>query len=375
MKKTNEAKKAAQRAKFLSGIDKFMGSEPLPDSIKTRLDMTLAYNWYNYSCTSKQFIPWIIEFMKNSGKYTSNQISQYRNIPNSRVIPTVGAIARLINNGATIPQESIDWAHTKIAESFKFVQREEVKPVIVRPVVSVADRIKEKTYNTIGSIEEELDTFFMNNYESDFKPYDFMKKNDIKAVQATRIAEHYRPLANELQEVLTGRDAQLKEGYVRLNKAQIRRYASFVESIIEAAESIAQIKKATRKTRKPVEKSATQLTSKMKYLKESSTFKIASVDPTRIIRANTLIVFNTRYKKLGIYIAKNDLGLSVKGTTIQNFDETVSVSKTLRKPEEILKSVLNNSKASFNKMFAGIKTTASNLNGRINEDTILLRVF
>lgn len=373
--KSKEAKKAAQRAKFLAGIDKFMGAEPTPDSIKTRLDISKAYNWYNYSCTSKQYIPWIAEFMKNSGKYTPKQISAYKSISNSRVIPTVGAIARLVNNGTQLPEESIEWAHTKILESFKYIQKEQPKDKVQKPVISVVDRVKEKTHGLIGALEEELDAFFMNGYESDFKAYDFMKKNDVKPIQATKIAAHYSRLQAELKEVLTGKDAQLKEGYSRLNKTQIRRYLAFIDSIIEATESITQIKKATRKTRKPVEKSATQLTSKMKYLKESSAFKIASIDPTRIIRANTLIVFNTKYKKLGVYVAKDELGLSVKGTTIQNYNEEASSAKTLRKPEEILKSVLNNSKAGVNKMFAGIKTAQSSLNGRINEDTVLLRVF
>jgi len=375
MIKTKEDKKAIKRAKLLAGGDKFTGPEPEPESIRTRLDLSKAYNWYNYSCVNKQLIPWIIEFMKNSDKYTPQQISTYRTVPETRTIPTVGAIARMVNNGADIPYETLDWAHEKILETLTYapvvknIEKEQPK------VISIADRVKEKTSVIIGDMEEQLDNFFYTDYTSDFKPYDYMKKNDVKAIHASKIAIYYETLRAELQEALTGKDDQLKEGYSRLSKPQLRRYLEFVSNIISDAESIAQVKKATRKTRKTKEKSSNQLTSKMKYLKESGPYKIASIDPTKIIKAQTLIVFNTKYKKLGVYVAADPTGLSVKGTTIINYDAEKSMSKTLRKPEDILSSTINTGKLAFNKMFSGIKTAPSAINGRINEDTILVRIL
>ena len=375
MIKTKEDKKAIKRAKLLAGGDKFTGPEPEPESIRTRLDLSKAYNWYNYSCVNKQLIPWIIEFMKNSDKYTPQQISTYRTVPETRTIPTVGAIARMVNNGADIPYETLDWAHEKILETLAYapvvkkIEKEQPK------VISIADRVKEKTSVIIGDMEEQLDNFFYTDYNSDFKPYDYMKKNDVKAIHASKIAIYYETLRAELQEALTGKDDQLKEGYSRLSKPQLRRYLEFVSNIISDAESIAQVKKATRKTRKTKEKSSNQLTSKMKYLKESGPYKIASIDPTKIIKAQTLIVFNTKYKKLGVYVAADSTGLSVKGTTIINYDAEKSMSKTLRKPEDILSSTINTGKLAFNKMFSGIKTAPSAINGRINEDTILVRIL
>ena len=375
-KKIKEDKKAARRAKLLSGIDKAMGPEPDPKFIKTASDIGHAYNWYAYSCDLKQKIAWILEFMHNSERYTPEQIATYKTITDYRTSTTAGAIARMVNNGADIPYETIDWAHKKILKTLTYAPILK-KSELAQPqyTVSVADRIKEKTSNIISDIEEELDTFFMNDYTSDFKLYDYMKKNDVKAINASKIASYYQPLRSELQEALTGKNDQLKEGYSRLTKPQLRRYLEFVGTIISDTESITQVKKATRKTRKPKEKSADQLTSKMKYLKESSPYKIASVDPARIIKAQTLIVFNCKYKKLGVYVAADASGLSVKGTTITNYDTEKSMSKTLRKPEDMLPSVLNTGKLAFNKMFMGIKTASSALRGRINEDIILVRIY
>jgi hypothetical protein len=375
-KKIKEDRKAARRAKLLSGIDKFMGPEPDPKSIKTQSDIGNAYNWYSYSCDLKQKIAWILEFMKNSDRYTPEQIATYKTVTDYRTSTTAGAIARMVNNGADIPYKTIDWAHAKILETLAYAPIIK-KSELAQPkyIVSVADRVKEKTSSIIGDMEEALDEFFTNGYTSDFKPYDYMKKNDVKAIHASKIAGYYEALRTELQEVIVGKDDQLKEGYSRLTKVQVRRYLEFVGTIISDAESITQVKKATRKTRKPKEKSANQLTSKLKYLKESGPYKIASIDPNKIIKAQTLIVFNSKYKKLGIYAAADSNGLSVKGTTIINYDTAKSVSKTLRKPEDILPSVLATGKLALNKMFTGIKTASSSLNGRINEDTILVRIL
>lgn len=369
-------RRADRRAKLLAGIDKFMGSEPDPKSIKTQMDINKAYNWYHYSCDMKQFIPWIIEFMKNSDRYTPQQIAVYKSIPEYRTSATAGAIARMVNNGADIPYETIDWAHEKILKTLTYApihKRSEL--VQSKYIVSIADRVKQKTSAIIGDIEEELDKLFHNDYNSEFKPYEYMKKNDIKAIHASKIASYYESLRSELQKVITGKDAELKEGYSRLTKPQLRRYLEFVSTIISDAESIAQVNKATRKTRKPKEKSSDQITSKMKYLKESSQYKIASIDPARIIKAQTLIVFNSKYKKLGVYVAADSSGLSVKGTTITNYDAEKSFSKTLRKPEDVLPNAINIGKLAFNKMFMGIKTAQASLNGRINEDTILVRIL
>jgi hypothetical protein len=68
-------------------------------------------------------------------------------------------------------------------------------------------------------------------------------------------------------------------------------------------------------------------------------------------------------------------GLSVKGTTIQDFNEELSVQKTLRKPKEQISNWTGNAKTKFAKTFEELKTTPIKLNGRINDSTIILKAF
>ena len=68
-------------------------------------------------------------------------------------------------------------------------------------------------------------------------------------------------------------------------------------------------------------------------------------------------------------------GLMVKGTTIQDFNEDLSIQKTLRKPKEQINNWTGNAKTKFAKAFEEVKTTPIKLNGRMNDNTIILKAF
>jgi hypothetical protein len=141
--------------------------------------------------------------------------------------------------------------------------------------------------------------------------------------------------------------------------------------------------KATRKPRTAKPKSADKLIVKLKYLKVDQKNSLASINPTDIVGASELWVFNIKTRKLGKYVADNidptgqaraGSGLSIKGTTIIGFNEALSVQKTLRKPEVQLKEFKAAGKVALRKFMEEIATTDTKLNGRINADTVLLKV-
>ena len=73
-----------------------------------------------------------------------------------------------------------------------------------------------------------------------------------------------------------------------------------------------------------------------------------------------LWVYNTKTKILGIYISKE--GLSIKGTTLTNFDPELSIGKRIKHlPTTKHKSFIEKQ-----------STKPHYLTGRLNHDTILL---
>ncbi len=176
---------------------------------------------------------------------------------------------------------------------------------------------------------------------------------------------------------------QLKEGLGHIKKPDIKNYRIAINELLIALDFVIDSAKATRKPRKAKVYSSDKLVAKLKYAKVDDRFKVASVNPTDIIGASELWVFNVKTRKLGKYVAKNidpkgmqrqGSGLSVKGTTILDFDEQVSIQKTLRKPADQLKEFKDSGKVKLRKFLDDIPTTDTKLNGRCNPETILLKI-
>ena len=89
--------------------------------------------------------------------------------------------------------------------------------------------------------------------------------------------------------------------------------------------------------------------------------------PDSTVRALDLL----REKGIKVFIATGD-GFTFTGTTLKNFDAEKSKAKTVRKPELLAAVPMNLS--SLNKFFGDIKAVEGAVNGRFNENTIILTV-
>jgi hypothetical protein len=137
---------------------------------------------------------------------------------------------------------------------------------------------------------------------------------------------------------------------------------------------LAQEAKVNRAPRKTKAVSKDKVVAKLKYKKSDEPLKLVSINPVDIIGSKELWVYNTKSRKLGRYVAGEFNDLGVKGTSITGFDEHKSVMKTLRKPEEKLKEFKSAGKVALRKFLDDINATDTKMNGRINEEIVLLKV-
>jgi hypothetical protein len=149
---------------------------------------------------------------------------------------------------------------------------------------------------------------------------------------------------------------------------------AFYQEIHSACDMLMQEAKVNRAPRAKKAVPAEKIVGKLKYMKQNEPLKLVSINPADIIGAKELWVFNTKTRKLGRYLAKEYSELSVKGTSIINFDENTSVQKTVRKPEEKLKEFKAAGKVQLRKFLDDINATDTKMNGRVGEDTVLLKV-
>ena len=227
-------------------------------------------------------------------------------------------------------------------------------------------------------IEDALELFATDPEAFDpkaFKVLNLLKGKEAKAAHARVIRDFYSPTLAELEEVPNTECEQLKEGYSHYSKTQLKKITAFYQEVVSACNMLMQEAKVNKKPRakKPTDKA--KLVAKLKYLKTDEQLKLVSINPVDIIGAQELWVYNTKSRKLGKYVAE-DLGgaLSVKGTSIVGFKEADSIQKTLRKPQEQLNEFKASGKVALRKFLDDIKAVDIKLNGRINEDVVLLKV-
>ena len=147
----------------------------------------------------------------------------------------------------------------------------------------------------------------------------------------------------------------------------------FYGVVVDDLERIIKNATAQRKPRKKKPVATSKLIKSLKYQQEYPDLKLVSINPEKIIGASELWVYNTKKNRLGVYYAENSVrGLSVKGCTIQHFDESVSIQKTARKPKDALSAL---TKRSLKKQLKEMKTKEQSCTGRINNQTILIGAF
>jgi hypothetical protein len=168
-------------------------------------------------------------------------------------------------------------------------------------------------------------------------------------------------------------DEQVAAAYAHLGKRDIKAYNEFLERLVDDAVKYANFKKANRKIRVKKQKPAGEQVAKMKYLKKFEALE--SVHPTEVVGAQQLWVYNTKNRKLGVYHAVGSTGFSVKGTSLQGYDPEASVQRTLRKPADVIAAMMKASRVPLRRILSDLSTTETALNGRFNDDILILRIL
>jgi hypothetical protein len=348
----------------------------------------ISMEYYRLEHSGRELKPKIINWMSQAG-YSKDQIAEFKKTRDNRCNVTMGAIAANLLKGMppvradfNEGRNTAQWLGESIAkvvlEGKNDVEDEEIdeaKPVI--PQITIQERVREASFKMTEEIEDALENFSRDPESFDpkaFKVMNLLRGKDAKAAHARIIKDFYQRQHDEYLELQEGKDEQLKEGYSHLTKAQVKKIVAFYHEILSACDMLAQEAKINRKPRKTKVVPKDKIVAKLKFKKTDEPLKLVSVNPADIIGSKELWVFNTKTRKLGKYVANEYMELGVKGTSITGFNENTSVQKTIRKPEEKLKEFKAAGKVALRKFLDDINATDTKMNGRINEDVVLLKV-
>lgn len=343
-----------------------------------------AMHYTQYEMTDKKLKANVIKYAKNE-KLDHKLLG----VLSDGELAFAGKYATIIVEGGELPEDIEIGFKSKIdellvkAESVKAERKaaaeEKAKNSKTGPVLTVQDRMRIQAENVGAVFDQWIDDLMYGKVKTVSKktmnPTKAMQAAGFKAGQARWIKKFYEPELLHIKDVLSDKDKELSKAYSHIAKSGLVRVEKLLASIIAEATVVETVSNASRKTRKKKAPSTEKLIAKLKYCVSAPELGIASVNPAGIIGAKEVWIYNKKYRKLGKYVAQDAAGLTVRGTSIKDFNATQSIQKTIRKPEQQLKDFMKSGKVKLRKFLSEIRAVDYKLNGRINNDVVILKIF
>ncbi len=362
-----------------------------------------AKHFVHYEIESKDWLTKIKDYIRNN--FDKKITADVYRLPEWKIgnySHWAATAAMLEQNPSVVPEEYktgiVKWVN-KLAEEGKALAAEKKAEEKAKPknvyTPTIQERINDQVDEACEAIEEWLEGFVVDKSTFDPKGFDFtahFSNMKVSQAHARKIAARYQgeleearvivnmPTPQAIAKIKDEREKdfalQLREGYKHLTKKDAQTYLTALETLVGACTLVVDASKATRKPRVKKAPSKEKQIAKLKFKATDEKYQIASVNPLDLLQSTEVWVFNTKTRKLGKYVAADDCKImSVKGNVLVGYDETKSIQKTLRKPEEILKEFKNAGKIRLRKFLEEIKTTETKLNGRFSNDIVILKAY
>ena len=354
--------------------------------------------WYYENYKHKDLIPYVWEWMK-ANKYSKNDIQAAKNAGRLADTTTVGIIARMETMGApyhnkaeaaywiALPgtgntfYEARDWLTNRISEAIAYGKtvivekkaEEDSKPVVVRKTPQ--ELLREKVYNTVMEDVDTLEDEWIQGKKTTIDLYNLFLKYDLKGAAVEIVRKFIDGWHLDYYDAYHKKCEQAVEGYSHLKRPELKRRLKACDDMIADLDKLKARAKATRKVRTPKARSNDSQIKYLKFCKESREYKLLSINPLTVPGAMRLYTFNQKTRTLSEYVSYSTTGFEVKGTTLQKFDEGLSRSVRLRTPEDFLPIILGKTPKQIDNAWAKLTTKTAKPNGRINAETLLLRVM
>ena len=245
----------------------------------------------------------------------------------------------------------------------------------VQPKLTPQELLANKVQSTIMVDVDQLEDEWTEGQKTDLKLYERFKGHELKPMAVPFVRRRLDRWLSEYEDAYNKDCPQAVEGYSHLARSELKRRIGVVKGMLADLDRIKATRQATRAPRVPKAKSADKQIQRLQYLKDCSESKLVSINPVRLVGAYRLYTFNVKTRIVTEYISSSTAGFEVKGTTISNIDVENSRSVRLRKPEEFLPIALSKTPKQIDNEWNKLTTKSSVPNGRINKDTILLRVM
>lgn len=321
---------------------------------------------------------WALKYWESNGLSTK-EISKL----NESYFSTVGAVVHLATTrGVHLDDKHKDYVIKKYNELLLLATQKDQEQD--KDDQSVVVRTKDELVNdmlsaNIAEFEYMLDLFIASLKKSsevkfpDVKGY--LIRNNIKPGISRKIATWFKSHLKDAKLAYEGADEQSIESYSYLSRRQLKKYIECVQSMIDSCEVASAIQKEARKPREKKQIPVSQIVKDVKYLEEDKSSNLKSDHPSKIVGSTEVWLYCPSIRRLFKCVSIQGMKLTISGTTIKNLDQEKSGGKIIRKPEVQLAGIQQSHKSVINKIYDDIRGTISRSTGRMNGDTIIVKVF
>lgn len=277
------------------------------------LDMSLVriLNWYTASdFTEKQRKMWVIEFAKANG-YDSKKV---RKVNEKYFMPTFSTVCRLKTRG--YEDESQD---SFIDEHFeKLLSRVQEKEVVVatdKKKPTIQDRILDQAKVVMAEVDYFVDQKIQFNVDN--KVVTLLSDNNFGRPQTQHVINLIQVYINDFTSVKDGKlkDSELFDAYglsVRKLNAMIKyleQIKTECEDWISAKKKLKTVTARKKKVKSPIE-----------IAKNAKVAEVTILTPHKIIGESFVVIHQPKFNFITLLVAEDNDGLTIKGTTITNFN-------------------------------------------------------
>jgi hypothetical protein len=388
--KSLEKKRIKGRKNRVTIDDKYMGQEPWwdednpqpTDDSLWKSQWTKAAHWYNYFYKAKDYIPYILKYAEEVHGFNKKDITALKAIEDWRLNQGTQAVARLHYRG---------WAHTEeqhqrvlgrlkehvITGNKALKEKVEVKKS-APPAISPAQRAYTNMMETIHSDWDEIviDSWMDGKFNPEFNVYELWKKHGLKGNVIEGFKRKVQFEYDLVSDAYNKTCDQAVEAYSHITPRRQKKMLNLMDVIFADLDKLKGSFKAVRMPRAKKPKSTDAQVARLQYKSEDIESKVTSINPVLIPTKEMLWVYNTKSRVLTQYVTTATSGFEISGTTIKNFEPTLSKTSRLRKPQDILPDVLKFTPKQIDKrIWDKLTTKIGSPNGRINKDCVLLRVM
>jgi len=336
-------------------------NEPELNIMDYSTSMLKALNYYNVNHDNKEKKDWFVDHFGKKLNLSNVPDYQFR---------VAGTLCRIMDNGNQLSDKhlmTLDKEYDLIVELSK---KEKIVVEETKPVVSIQEKMDAKVSEFLGEFAGIVDEFVTTGTHA--KVDLLIQSMNIRGPMVNKVIDRVQGTMDELKATLKGDDKFLIEGYSNFKKTELKKLLAIYEGLVT---SLGQAKVlAPKKPRAIKAKPPVVVAKNVKYKRHDDELGLKSVEAHKLVNCTEAWFYNVKTKKLSCYEAAAGQLITVKGTSLVNFDTEKSVMKTIRKPNELAK-LLGSGVRSYRKFFKELKTTESNGNGRLNEETIIMAVY